>query len=723
MALSRSRTRTWLGLCLLIGLLAPAAARAADPSPPAAAFDYLGNEGLSEPADVEVVREGVMVPAHDGIELYVEVIRPAGDGPYPVILEASPYHGTLADRDGKRILPDPKDEEGESIGLTGYFVPRGYAVAMMDLRGTGKSQGCLDHLGPNDAADLKTAVEWAASQPWSNGKVGMTGHSYVGGTQAVAAAQNPEGLATIVPSAGLASMYHHQFQGGVPYNLQWAGVQWSYEELAMARHLPPVGAGALGEQWGDNFGNDMEYFGCGWPNSSLVSGEAQLSGAYAEWHAERDWTEGATNADIPVFMVHGVNDNAARVAAIDWFTARQEAGTGENDKLWLGQWDHGSGCCPNRRGMQWTLALHAWFDKWLMGSDVDTGPAQEVFMSDGTFAGARAGDRSEILLLGEQWPGSPTAMTLLPSADGGLALDGATSEEGEVSFAGDPAGFGDPQATGSAEFASEPAGDDVVIAGVPTLDLAVSVSTPRVHLITTLYDENPDGDRRRITQFAINPELRDGLDAPSPAAPGERYQLSLEGFAMGHHVRPGHRLVLRVTTSDPDKVPLFAVDPQITVFTGGADGTALRLPVVESPVVVKDDVALFPSDVPIGPAQPPVEGTVVAPAPGGGDRSAATSGYLEFDVLEGFDNARLVAEATPSMPADLDLYLQRQESDGSWSDDVAAGENFGLATEQLSTGRLEPGHYRIEAHNYAGAPANDVSIVITFYNQADDPGE
>ena len=58
--------------------------------------------------------------------------------------------------------------------------------------------------------------------------------------------------------------------------------------------------------------------------------------------------KGARDAEIPVFAVHGVNDNAARVAALDWFLDRRRS----SDKLWLGQWDHGSGCCPNRRGDQ-----------------------------------------------------------------------------------------------------------------------------------------------------------------------------------------------------------------------------------------------------------------------------------------------------------------------------------------------------------------------------------
>ena len=86
-------------------------------------------------------------------------MKPTAEGQWPVILEASPYHGTIADRDGTRILPGPKNSDGEPIGLTGYFAPRGYAVVMMDLRGTGRSQGRLDHLGSKDARDLEQVVE------------------------------------------------------------------------------------------------------------------------------------------------------------------------------------------------------------------------------------------------------------------------------------------------------------------------------------------------------------------------------------------------------------------------------------------------------------------------------------------------------------------------------------------------------------------------------------
>jgi len=704
--LSVIRVSALLALAALM-LLAPGAEakkRPASAGPPA---DYTQTQRLSQPS-FETVRDVVRLPAYDGEDLYLEITRPNAPGRFPVILEASPYHGTLADRDGTRILPEPRDADGKSLGLTRYFAPRGYAVVMMDLRGTGRSEGCLDHLGPKDGRDLEQTVEWAAGQAWSNGRVGMTGHSYVGSTPSVAAAQRPDGLATIVPSAGLASMYHHQFQGGVPYFLQWAGPIEAYEQIAIERKLPG----------GDDFGNNMEDTGCGLPNSAAVAGEDQLSGRYSDWHLVRDWEQGATNADIPVFLVHGVNDNAARVQAMDWFTRR---GGRAGDKLWLGQWDHGSDCCPTRRGIQWTYALHAWFDRQLAQRRVATGPPVEIFMSDGTFEGARTGDRTEVLT-SSAWPGVPERVSFHPAADETLGRE-APSEQGSVSFTGDSRGFIAPEETDGATFRTAPLADDLVLAGQPTLNLSASVTSPRVHLIANLFDESPDGDWRRISQCALNPELRDGLAQRQLVVPGERYDMQPPCFAMGHHLREGHRLVLRVTTSDPDKVPMFAQDLQVTVFTG-PDATSVEVPVVPGATLYPDTVPLTDQEATTpGPAQAPFDSSVTTLAPGGGVRvEGVTSQMVEFEVPEGVDNAKAVVQATPTLPADLDLYLQRQAADGSWGGDIASGASGELTGETMTTVRLGPGTYRIEVHNWAGPAGNNVALRTTFYNSAGEPG-
>lgn len=128
----------------------------------AAGHDYLKTKGLSQPTydyKTQVVRDTVLLPMADGEGVYLEITRPDDGLRHPVIFEASPYHGTLADRDGTRILPEPRDSNAQSLGLTRYFAPRGYAVVMMDLRGTGKSEGCLDHLGKKGRSDLKEVIE------------------------------------------------------------------------------------------------------------------------------------------------------------------------------------------------------------------------------------------------------------------------------------------------------------------------------------------------------------------------------------------------------------------------------------------------------------------------------------------------------------------------------------------------------------------------------------
>ena len=706
--MSRHVTRLLLAaVAASLFVFAPAGQAAPTAGPPA---DYSQVAGLSEPVFSETVKEVFNVPMKDGRVLYVEVTRPKEMRQNPVILEASPYHGTLADREGTRILPEPRDADGKSIGLTGYFAPRGYAVVMVDLRGTGRSQGCLDHLGDKDADDLKRIVDWAASQPWSNGRVGMTGHSYVGSTPSVAAAQNPAGLKTIVPSAGLASMYQHQFQGGVPYFLQWVGPMEAYEQLALERKLPG----------GDDEGNNMEETGCGLPNSSATAGEEQLSGAYSAWHAERDHEAGATNANIPVFLVHGVNDNAARVAAMEWFSKRRAAGRGSGDKIWLGQWDHGSGCCPTRRGMQWTWALHAWFDKQLGLRDVQTGPPVEIFMSDGTFQEARTGDRDEVFTT-DRWPVAVRNMTFFPTANGELTRT-RPGKEKAVSYAGDPSGAVDQNGTGGAEFETPALTRDMVLAGHPDLDLTASVTAPRVHLIANLLDESPDGDRRRISQFALNPELRHGLATPKPATPGEKMKLDPPDFAMGHHLRAGHKLVLRVQSSDPDKVPTFAVDPKINVFTGGEDGSAVTVPVVQNAQLYPDTVPFGSGRTP-GPAQASIDGEATPPAPGAGQRvDGVSSAMFEFDVEPGKDNALTKVLATPAAPADIDLYLQRKQADGSWGADLVSGASGATDKEELQAESLQPGRYRIEVHNWAGPPGTKVDLAISFFNQAGEPG-
>jgi putative CocE/NonD family hydrolase len=593
MTMKARSVRLLLALSVLAGLVVglPSTASAAKKPDGGRPFNYVKQLSKLSKPKFKTVEESARIELKDGETMYVEITRPKTSKDVPTVLELSPYHGTIADREGFRIFPGPRDKDGSLIGLTGYFPPRGYAVVMADLRGTGKSSGCLDHMGQLDQQDSKDLLTWISKQKWSNGRVGMIGHSYVGSTPSMAMAQGHPALKTIVPSAGLAAIYHHEFQDGVPYFLQWAGPLFAYEMLAMNRYLPaelsPLWSQVpnLGSQTGDHEDGDPTQFGCGWANSAAVTGEAYTSGAEVDWHRDRDWRKAATKSNIPVFMVHGVNDNAARIAAIDWFNARHNS----KDKAWIGQWDHGGGSPhrPNNRTCgddvegqctndQYTAAVHAWFDKWLMKRKVDTGPKAEIFLNEGK------------VMTSPTWPPRTSRVKFFPGAEGKLGSE--NGEAGTAGYVADSRGQVQELQTGGVNFTTDPVTQDTAIVGVPTMKLAASViGSPRVHINATLYDAEGDNlTRIGRAGWAVNPELRDGWANPQPVIPAEKMTMKLTAQSQAYVLRKGHSLVLRFASSHPDKVATFGSGAQVTIHFGGDDGTSINLPIVRGPKLYSD---------------------------------------------------------------------------------------------------------------------------------------
>ena len=139
-----------------------------------------------EPAYEVVARKNVMVPMRDGVRLATDIYLPARNGAavegrFPVILSRTPYGKGGAAADAK------------------YYVPGGYVLVSQDTRGRGESDG-IWHWMTDDRQDGYDAIEWIASQPWSDGKLGMMGCSYVGATQHLAAMERPPHLTTIIPA-------------------------------------------------------------------------------------------------------------------------------------------------------------------------------------------------------------------------------------------------------------------------------------------------------------------------------------------------------------------------------------------------------------------------------------------------------------------------------------------------------------------------------------------
>jgi len=191
------------------------------------------------PPGISVERDvGVMMS--DGIRLSANIFRPeAASAPLPVILALTPY-GKDADPGEKRAATL---ERRAAIGLgmgryrvsnctpfeapdPAYWAPHGYAVVHIDLRGCFKSQGERKVFSRTEINDYGQIIEWAGTQPWSNGRVALHGVSYLAICQWHAAASNPKHLAAIVPWEGASDSYRNvMFHGGVPETAFFRG--WS----------------------------------------------------------------------------------------------------------------------------------------------------------------------------------------------------------------------------------------------------------------------------------------------------------------------------------------------------------------------------------------------------------------------------------------------------------------------------------------------------------------
>jgi putative CocE/NonD family hydrolase len=158
------------------------------------------------------VQKDVLVALKDGTKLATDVYLPAGSGRFPVVLSRTPY-----------------DKNGEK-GNADYFTKHGYAFVAQDTRGRYASEGTWRFLA-DDGRDGEECINWIVRQPWSDGKVGMMGTSYVGGTQHAAALRRPNGLVTIIPVDAVSNPGRQGMRNGGAFELRF----WNWIMLNSAR--------------------------------------------------------------------------------------------------------------------------------------------------------------------------------------------------------------------------------------------------------------------------------------------------------------------------------------------------------------------------------------------------------------------------------------------------------------------------------------------------------
>ena len=189
---------------------------------------------MSETRDGMRIDWDVPIEMDDGLVLRADVFQPLEEGRYPVILSYGPYAKGLHFEDG---YPDQwrimcREHPDVPAGSTNKYqawevvdpekwVPHGYACVRVDSRGAGRSPGYIQHFSPRETEDFYECIEWAGAQPWSNGKVGLSGISYYAMNQWQVASLQPPHLAAMCAWEGAADWYRDSTHHGGLLSTFW----------------------------------------------------------------------------------------------------------------------------------------------------------------------------------------------------------------------------------------------------------------------------------------------------------------------------------------------------------------------------------------------------------------------------------------------------------------------------------------------------------------------
>ena len=517
-----------------------------------------------------MVEQRSWIPMEDGVRLAASLFLPEGaegGGAVPVVLEALPYR-----KDDATASDRPEYER-----LCGEY---GYAVARVDLRGTGSSEGvATDEYPASEQADLCQVIDWLASRPWSTGSVGMYGTSYSGFNALQVAAERPPALKAIVAIYASDDRYTDDvhYTGGAVKLLDL--VDYPLYMVAL-NALPPVPAIA-GPEWRERWRERVE----GLEPWLLRWLEEQADGPY--------WRQGSLRPAYeriacPTMLVAGWADGYRNA------TFRILERLGAPTRLLFGPWSHMATdtSLPGPR-IDLVPEMVRWWDRWLRGrrNGVDQAPPVTVFVRQATRPAPDLDELAGTWRDEPVWPPERATSLTLPLSDaapasGGvdrLAVRADVGSAAWISCAGHlPFGQPDDQRSDDAwslvyDWELE---EELEVLGHPRLAVRVGSSAPVAFLSAKLCDVFPDGTSALVARGFLNLAQRRSRTDPEPMRPGVVEAVALELDATSWVFPAGHRLRLSLAGADwPNLVP----PPAPVTLTVERDGSALTLPALDGP--------------------------------------------------------------------------------------------------------------------------------------------
>lgn len=584
-------------------------------------------QGQDAPAPV--THCDVPILMSDGAEMRGHVTHPGADGRYPVVLEITGYNKGSGDYGGR-------------CGVSrADLVERGYATMVVDDRGTGASEGKWDRYGPRTRQDYGEILDWIQAQPWSNGRVGVTGTSYSAGTAFMTAIEDGKRMAQGKPRAvhavwanvPMSDMYRdYPHVGGFVNNgftAPWLG-------LVAASSAPPPST------FGDEPDAPRTWLGR-WTNlkdmqvpltaGALAGGERAYDDE--DFYRSHSPGNGAELITAPVAWTGGWFDIFQR-GAVDWWHLLRNAPV---KKMWMQPIYHIGGenvFSEQGIGTQGEV-LDAWWDRWLKdekngvdrlpdvnlwrmgerswyhGRDWPAPEYTRYYLSDGT-SGSASSLHDGVLSTA---PPEKAGRDVMPfnAAAGACTRSTAQWSGGFVGGLASPQCVNDNRSdeVNALTYTTEPLDSDVEVTGMITADLWASVSAKDTAFVVRLLDVAPDGTSTQVAggwligrhravdeskslyarggrgmkgQVLIRPFHPFTQEAEKLLQPNLPTNFKIEVYPTSNVFQKGHRIRMAITTSDSSSMaipePWLAqmVDGEVELIRSAQYPSHIQLPVI-----------------------------------------------------------------------------------------------------------------------------------------------
>lgn len=479
----------------------------------------------------------------DGTKLMATALVPEGDQKWPVILERTPYGRALSIPDG------------------GFYAPRGYAVIVQDVRGTGDSGGKFDPF-MNEIKDGYDTAEWAAHLPFSNGKVGMIGASYLGGVQWQAAVADPPALKCIVPQVSPPDAFHnfpYEYGTFMLYPSLWWGniVKQKNADMNLvnSKLKDPVGLTALplSQVPHKALGSKIPFFD-DWLKRDGLN----------KWKGF-DFESYLLKAKVPALQVSGWWDGDGIGTDLHWLKMREA----KRKNQWLieGPWVHEfnrtTSVDDQNYGPQSILELDSvylrFFDHFLKGKDDgwSNQPKARYFVmgenkwhNTSDFPDPKAHQSRFYLNSGHRLASKVgrgvDRYKYNPAKDTSVAV----AYQNPMSTAG-ALHVKLPQSGKGLYFVSTPFTRKTIIEGPYGVDLWVKIDRPTTNLFVDLVKINASGTVEVISMPGkFNLSYLKGLDKPRKLVPGEVYKVHLFPWISAMEFKKGEKFGLIVSSTE-----------------------------------------------------------------------------------------------------------------------------------------------------------------------------